>query len=40
MKERLKKLYQSGRLSDAGIANAVGLGWITRAEADEITMPG
>lgn len=36
MKERLKKLYQEGRLSSAGIANAVSRGWITQAEADEI----
>ena len=36
MKERLKKLYQEGRLSDAGIANAVRLGWLTQSEADGI----
>ena len=36
MKERLKNLYDAGRLSDAGIQNAVQLGWITQAEADEI----
>lgn len=37
MKERLKKLYQEGRLSGAGIANAVERGWLTAAEYEEIT---
>lgn len=36
MYNRLKRLYLDGRLSDAGIDNAVKLGWITQDEADEI----
>ena len=36
MKEHLKRLYAAGRLSEAGIANAVRLGWITQEEANAI----
>lgn len=36
MYERLKALYLTGQLSDAGLNNAVTKGWITQAQADEI----
>jgi hypothetical protein len=34
--ERLKALYLDGRLSDAGLSNAVTKGWITEEQATEI----
>ena len=37
MFERLKKLYDAGRLSKAGLAKAVQRDWITAEEYDEIT---
>lgn len=36
MYDYLKRLYFEGRLSDAGLDNAVAKGWITQAEADQI----
>ncbi|MBQ8143643.1 MAG: XkdX family protein [Butyricicoccus sp.] len=34
---RLKRLYEAGRLTADGIAAAVKRGWITAAQAEEIT---
>lgn len=34
MYERLRHLYETGRLDDAGLESAVARGWITEAEAD------
>lgn len=39
MYERLKRLYEEGRLDKSGIQNAVAKGLITQEEADEITAP-
>lgn len=36
MFERLRALYEAGKLDDAGLANAVARGWITQADADLI----
>lgn len=36
MFERLKRLYDAGRLTETGINNAVARGWITDLEAAEI----
>lgn len=36
MFERLKRLYKEGRISEAGIWNAVEQGWITAEQAEEI----
>jgi uncharacterized protein YciI len=36
MFERLKALYNSGRLSASGIQNAVTKGWLTQEQANEI----
>lgn len=36
MYERLKLLYNEGRLNEAGLANAVVKGWITQEQADQI----
>lgn len=36
MFERLKRLYDAGRLTETGIQNAVARGWITAGEAAEI----
>lgn len=36
MRERLERLYRAGRLTDAGLARAVSLGWITDVQAVEI----
>lgn len=36
MKERLKNLYQSGKLTPAGLLSAVGNGWLTVADVVEI----
>lgn len=36
MFERLKRLYNEGKLSANGLANAVKKGWITAAERDAI----
>lgn len=36
MYDRLHSLYLSGRLTDAGLDNAVAKAWITQAEADQI----
>lgn len=36
MYQRLKRLYDAGRLTETGIQNAVARGWITAGEAAEI----
>ena len=36
MFERLKTLYDAGRITGDGIANAVTRGWITQVQADDI----
>jgi len=36
MYERLCVLYHDGRLDDAGLDAAVGRGWVTQEQADEI----
>ncbi len=36
MYDRLRQLYQQGRLTDAGLATAVSRGWITQEQADAI----
>lgn len=36
MYKRLKKLYEEGRITKAGLQNAVKKGWITDAEMEEI----
>lgn len=36
MRERLERLYRTGRLTDAGLARAVSLGWLTEAQAADI----
>jgi len=37
MFEKLKKLYVEGRITKAGLKNAVRKGWITAAQYQEIT---
>ena len=37
MFDRLKKLYDNKRLTQAGLKNAVKRGWITREEYETIT---
>ena len=39
MFERLKRLYDTGKLDEAGIQNAVLKGWITAEQAQEIISP-
>lgn len=36
MYERLKRLYDEGRLSVSGLANALNKGWITEEEMQRI----
>ena len=36
MYERLKTLYNEGRLTVDGLQNAVAKGWITQEQCDEI----
>lgn len=36
MLERLKRLYLDGKLTDAGLSNAVTKGWITEDQKQEI----
>ena len=36
MYERIKRLYQEGRLSEAGVRNAAKKGLITEEQAEEI----
>lgn len=36
MYDRLLALYLGGKLSDAGLQNAVSKGWITQEQADQI----
>jgi len=37
MYERIKRLYEEGKLDKKGVANAVKKGWITPDEYKEIT---
>lgn len=37
MFERISRLYHAGRLDTAGVEKAVLCGWITQAQAKEIT---
>lgn len=37
MYDRLAALYAAGRIDATGIATAVTRGWITQAQADQIT---
>lgn len=37
MFETIKRLYQAGKLSAAGVHAAARRGWITEAQASEIT---
>lgn len=37
MFETLKRLYNEGRLSKEGVANAVTKGWVTPEQYEEIT---
>lgn len=39
MFERLKRLYNAGKLDEAGIRNAVAKGWLTQEQAEEILNP-
>ena len=39
MFERLKRLYNAGKLDEQGILNAVAKGWITQEQAQEILSP-
>ena len=36
-KDTIKRLYDQGRLTDAGVVKAVRLGWITPEDYEEIT---
>ena len=36
MYQTIKRLYETGALSDDGVRNAVGKGWITEEQAREI----
>jgi len=36
MRERVAALYRAGRLTDAGLDNAVSRGWITADDAEQI----
>lgn len=36
MYDRLKRLYETGRIDSAGLQNAVDKGWITEAQKEEI----
>ena len=39
MFERLKRLYNAGKLDETAIRAAVAKGWLTEAQADEILNP-
>ena len=39
MFERLKRLYNAGKLDETAIRNAVTKGWLTEAQAEEILSP-
>ncbi len=39
MFERLKRLYQEGKITQEGIENAVKKGWLTSEQANEIINP-
>lgn len=36
MFERIRRLYQAGRLGETGLREAVRRGWISREQAEEI----
>lgn len=36
MYDRLKRLYETGRIDSAGLQAAVDKGWITKAQKEEI----
>ena len=36
LKNRLKRLYEQGKITDEGLQNAVAKGWITEGEYNEI----
>lgn len=36
MFERLRTLYRTGRIDEAGLITAIARGWITQADADMI----
>lgn len=40
MYERLKRLYQEGRIDAVAIDRAVDLGWITEEQSRDITATG
>ena len=40
MFETLKRLYEQGRLDSVGLENAVGKGWITALQMEEISVTG
>ena len=40
MFETVKRLYQSGKLTAAGVQRAVEKGWITEAQAHDILTKG
>lgn len=40
MFERLKRLYQEGRIDADAITRAVALGWVTEEQGREITATG
>lgn len=40
MYEKLKKLYEAGKIDENGIRNAVAKGWITEEQAEEIINGG
>ena len=39
MFERLKRLYNEGKLDEAAIRNAVEKGWLTEEQANKILKP-
>ena len=39
MFDRLKRLYESGALNEAGLDKAIRLGWITEDQKQEIMHP-
>ena len=39
MFERLKRLYNEGKIDEAAIRNAVTKGWLTEEQAEEILNP-
>ena len=39
MFERLKRLFNEGKIDEAGIRNAITKGWLTEEQANEILKP-